>query len=323
MKDFGTLERVDLRTAWANEAKQFTPWVAENLEILGDTINLSLQLEQIEKPVGSFSADILCLDTLTSKLVLIENQIERTDHTHLGQTITYAAGIGASTIIWIAAQFREEHRAAIDWLNEHTDEDFAFFGLEIEVWRIGDSAMAPKFNIVCKPNDWAKSVHAAANNPSRLTETQSSQIEFWTSFVELTQQRQSRIRSNKPAPYNWTGHPIGRSGFVMNSVWSTFNSVTNSFGGEIREELILSTGSAKENYAKLLERRDEIELRLREQGVTEDVNWYNPDNAQLCRIYVRRDADIKDKADWPDQQYWLIARAEIFLTVFGPIVREL
>jgi hypothetical protein len=282
MVSFGNLERVDLRKAWANEAAQFTPWVAENLALLGDAVGLSLELDRTEKPVGSFSADILCRDTLTSRPVLIENQIERTDHTHLGQTITYAAGIAASTVVWVAAQFREEHRAALDWLNEHTDEDLAFFGLEIEVWRIGDSAMAPKFNVVCKPNDWARQVHAAATGPAALTSTQSAQIEFWTEFVELARQRQSPVRSGTPGPYNWVGHPVGRSGVSLNSVWSTYNSVTKSLGGEIREDLVLSTASAKNNYARLLERRDEVEPALREHGVIEDICWYNPESAQLC-----------------------------------------
>ncbi|MCK4538775.1 MAG: DUF4268 domain-containing protein [Candidatus Krumholzibacteria bacterium] len=323
MSDFGDLERVDLREAWANEATQFTPWVAENLALLGDAIGISLELEQTEKPVGSFSADVLCRDTLTSRPVLIENQIERTDHTHLGQTITYAAGIGASTVVWVAAQFREEHRAALDWLNEHTDEDLAFFGLEIEVWRIGASAMAPKFNVVCKPNDWARQVHAAAINPAAFTETQSAQVEFWTKFVEFTHQRQSPLRSGTPGPYNWVGHPVGRSGFVLNSVWSTYNSATNSFCGEIREDLVLSTTSAKENYARLLERKDEVETALREHGVTEEIHWYNPENAQLCRVYVRRDANIENRDDWANQERWLLDRAEAFLAVFGPVIRKL
>lgn len=318
-----SLTGVDLRQAWANEASQFTPWVAENLNLLGDAIGLSLELEQTEKPVGSFSADVLCRDTLTSRLVLIENQIERTDHTHLGQTITYASGIGASTVVWIAAQFREEHRAALAWLNEHTDEDLAFFGLEIEVWRIGDSPMAPKFNVVCKPNDWARQVHAAAGSPATLTPVQSAQLEFWTQFVELTKEAHSAIRSNKPSPYNWTSHPLGRSGFWLSSVWSSWNSETNTAGGELREELVMQSASSKESYAKLLEQRTEVESALAAAGVPEQVHWYNPENAQVCRVYVRRDASLEDRADWPSQQKWLLDRAEAFTRVFAPIVKQL
>lgn len=291
--------------------------------MLGEAIGISLQLEQTEKPIGSFSADVLCTDTLTSRHVLIENQIERTDHGHLGQTITYAAGIGASTVVWIAATFRDEHRAALDWLNEHTDEDLAFFGLEVELWRIGDSLVAPKFNVVCKPNDWARTAHAAAAAPAKQTETQLAQVEFWTQFIDLSKQIQSPVRSANPAPYNWLGHPVGRTGFVLNSNWSTWNSVTNKAGGELREDLILSTATAKENYSRLLAQRDEIESALKAAGADGEIHWYNPENAQLCRIYVRKDADIADRNDWPNQQTWLLKQAEAFLEVFAPIVKQL
>ena len=131
---------------WEGEASDFTPWLAdeENIGLLGETIRVELEVEAQEKNVGPFRADILCKDTVTDNWVLIENQLERTNHTHLGQLLTYAAGLGAVTVVWIAERFTDEHRAALDWLNEITDERFSFFGLEIELWRIGDSPMAPK-----------------------------------------------------------------------------------------------------------------------------------------------------------------------------------
>jgi hypothetical protein len=119
-------------------------------------------LEAQERSVGLFRADILCKETTTDNWVLIENQLERTDHVHLGQLLTYAAGLQAVTIVWIAQYFTEEHRAALDWLNEITDERFNFFGLEIELWRIENSPVAPKFNVVCKPNDWTKKISQSA-----------------------------------------------------------------------------------------------------------------------------------------------------------------
>jgi hypothetical protein len=149
-KPLGRLQKVDLREAWVSEANDFTPWLAqeENLKLLGDTIGIELELESQEKSVGPFRADILCKDTVTDNWVLIENQLERTDHTHLGQLLTYAAGLNAVTIVWIAERFTEEHRATLDWLNERTDEKINVFGLEVELWRIGDSPIAPKFNII-------------------------------------------------------------------------------------------------------------------------------------------------------------------------------
>ena len=156
----GRLTSVDLREIWTSESGDFTPWLAseENLTVLGDTLDLELELEAQEKAVGPFRADILCRDMGSNALVLIENQLERTDHGHLGQLLTYASGLEAATIVWIAGRFNEEHRATLDWLNAITEERFRFFGLEVELWRIGSSLAAPKFNIVSKPNDWSRSV---------------------------------------------------------------------------------------------------------------------------------------------------------------------
>lgn len=143
----GRLEKVDLRTYWKSESHDFTPWLAspQNIQLLAEAIGLELEVEAQEKGVGPFS-DILCKDTTTNDWVLIENQLEPTDHTHLGQLLTYAAGLQATTIVWVSERFTSEHRAALDWLNEITEEKFAFFGIEVELWRIGDSVPAPKLN---------------------------------------------------------------------------------------------------------------------------------------------------------------------------------
>src|SRR5690242_9746546 len=161
----GRLAKVELRDIWASEATSFTPWLAreENLAVLAETLGLELELEAQEKAVGPFRADILCKELGTNSWVLVENQLERTDHCHLGQLLTYASGLEAVTIVWIAARFTEEHRSTLDWLNKITDDSFRFFGLEVELWRIGSSPAAPKFNIVSKPNDWSHSVRKAAD----------------------------------------------------------------------------------------------------------------------------------------------------------------
>lgn len=158
--DLGRLERVALRDIWTTEAQDFTPRLAqpENLAVLSETLNMDLETVGQEESVGPFRADILCRNTLDYSWALIENQLERTDHSHLGQLLTYAAGLQTVTIVWVAATFTDEHRAALDWLNEITDERFRFFGLEVDLWRIGNSPTAPKFNIVAKPNEWTRSV---------------------------------------------------------------------------------------------------------------------------------------------------------------------
>ena len=152
---FGQLKRVDIREIWVHEERDFTPWLAKNLHFLGDAIGLELVLESEEVSVGSFRADILAKDAQTNNWVLIENQLERTDHSHLGQIITYASGLKAATVIWIAERFADEHIAALDWLNSITDDSVRFFGLQIELWTI-DTTMAPRFQVVSRPNSWIK-----------------------------------------------------------------------------------------------------------------------------------------------------------------------
>lgn len=183
--NLGKVEKVDLRDIWETEDKDFTPWLAEdkNISQLGDAIGIELEVESQEKNVGPFRADILARDTASTHYVLIENQLEITDHKHLGQIMTYAAGLDAFSIIWIARIFTEEHRAAIDWLNRITDENINFFGIEIEVIKIGDSIAAPQFKVVAKPNDWTRSVKKAAND-NELSETKIKQREYWTALKE-------------------------------------------------------------------------------------------------------------------------------------------
>ena len=139
--ELSKLKKVELREVWPTEDKNFTPWLAEeeNLSLLGETLGLELELEAQEINVGDFRADILCKNEDDS-WVVIENQFEKTDHDHLGKILTYAAGLDARTVVWIAEEFREEHRAALDRLNETTDERFHYFGIEIKAWKIGDSA---------------------------------------------------------------------------------------------------------------------------------------------------------------------------------------
>lgn len=153
--NLGKLEQVDLREIWIKEHQDFTPWLAENLDVLSDAIGMDLALESQEKSIGIFRADVVAKDLITGDWVLIENQLERTDHGHLGQAIVYAAGLKASTIVWVARQFTDEHLAALDWLNSVTDSDIRFFGIQVELWRINNVA-APKFNVVCRPNSWVK-----------------------------------------------------------------------------------------------------------------------------------------------------------------------
>lgn len=314
------LERVDLRAAWVSEPFDFTPWLAqqENLELLGETIGIELELESREQAVGRFSADILCKDTATGHWVLIENQLERTDHTHLAQLLTYAAGLQAVTIVWIAERFTDEHRAALDWLNERTDDSVRLFGLEIELWRISGSPLAPKFNIVSKPNDWSRTVQLEAAKTAELSETKQLQLQFWTGFREHMEGKKSFVRCQKPLPQAWTNHALGRSGIYLSSVLSTWDWETSSSDPEIRAQVYLDGPSAKQHFAAFYAQKENIENAL---GFP--LTWYNPEDKALCRIYTRQKADVTNSTLWPQQFEWLRTRLEALHKVFSPLVRSL
>lgn len=317
------LEKVDLRTVWKNEASNFTPWLAEeaNLKLLGDTIGIELELEAQEQSVGSFWADIVCKDPATDQRVLIENQLERTDHSHLGQLMTYAAGLDANTVVWIAARFTEEHRAAMDWLNHISGEDFNFFGLEVELWRIGDSAIAPKFNLTCKPNDWSKSLarKTQESQSAELTETKKLQLEFWTAFREYTQDRETPIKPTKAYPQHWMNLSIGRSGAHLSAIASLWDSASNSYEtNEIRVEASFTDKNAKVFFQQLESDKPAIE-----QELGSILTWHNPEEARACRAYIRRDANLSNRDQWPDYHQWLLENLERFRSVFGPRVKNL
>jgi hypothetical protein len=319
-KNLGRLQKVDLREAWTTEWSDFTPWLAqeENLKLLGEAIGIELELESQEKDVGPFRADILCKDTATDDWVLIENQLERTDHAHLGQLMTYAAGLDAVTIVWIAERFTEEHRAALDWLNERTDEKIHLFGLEIELWRIGDSPIAPKFNIISQPNEWSRTVQQAAAGSGDVSEHKQLQLRFWTAFREYMESKGSFVRCQKPGPQHWTNHAIGRSGVHLSSIVSLWNSETNVKGPEIRADLYLDGPNSKQEFAALEKKKQAIEEAL---GCS--LTWHNPENKAACRIFTRQDADFLNEKLWPQQFEWLRQRLEAMHKVFAPIVKNL
>ena len=314
----GRLEKVDLRTAWHGESTHFTPWLAqsENLKLLGDTVEIELEFEAQEKEVGPFRADILCKDTLDGSWVLIENQLERTDHTHLGQLLTYASGLETVTIIWIAQNFAEEHRATLDWLNEITNERFAFFGLEIELWRIGNSAIAPKFNIVSKPNDWSKSVRSSVVKATELSDVKRTQLEFWTAFKEYMDEH-SQIRCPKPAPQPWMNHSIGKSGFGLTSIASTWSSDTQTWDPELRVEFYVSFAEGRKYFGLLEAQKSEIETELGQPLV-----WSAPPEKQTCKAFVRRPTNFLDKSQWSQQHAWLKENLEKFRLAFAARIKQ-
>lgn len=322
MTQLGRLERVPLRDIWKSEASDFTPWLAqpEHIALLGEALGLELEVEAQEKDVGPFRADILCKETGSDAWVLIENQLERTDHTHLGQLLTYAAGLEAVIVVWIAERFTEEHRAALDWLNEIANEKLRCFGLEVELWKIGTSPVAPKFNVVSQPNDWARAVSTTAGALGALSPTRQLQLEYWTAFSRFMEERNATLRTQKPQPAQWTNLALGRSGIHLTAIASTTNpDEAEAATGEIRAEVYVEHPQhAKAWFAQLKADAAAIE---REMG--EPLHWHDPPNARACRIFVRRGADIDNRGDWPAQHAWLKEKLETLARVFGPRARLL
>lgn len=314
-KSLGRLEQVDLRTVWIQEATGFTPWLAQpdNLDLLGQTLGLNLAPESVEAALGSFRADIVCRDTGTDAHVLIENQLERTDHDHLGKLLTYAASLEAVTVVWLAATFRDEHRAALDWLNRITPSDFRFFGVEIELWRIGDSPEAPKFNVVSMPNDWSRSVATSMGTP-RLSETKLRQLEYWAGLQTTLDSQNGPIAGNrKPQPQHWMPYPIGRAEFYLAAVANTRERLA-------RAELYLIGDEAAERLARLEAQRDEIEGELGYPLEWGDQSPTARDRRISCYL---RDIDAEDESDWPRQHQWLAERLNQLHRAFVERIRAL
>lgn len=311
--ELGRLEKLDLRTYWRRESTDFTPWLAqeENIQLLSETIGIELEVQSQEESVGPFSADILCKDTINDHFVLIENQLERTDHTHLGQLMTYAAGLDAVTIIWIAQKFTEEHRAALDWLNRITDDTFTFFGIEIELFKIGNSIPAPMFNIVSKPNDWAKQIKKTTSNQP-ITETKTLQQVYWQGLKDFMETRKSFVRMQNPLPQHWTNIAIGRSNFHLSA---SVNSRDNS----INIWLNIVGTNAKENYDKL----HELSYQNSFIEISPDLIWDRMDGRKMSAVMLKSNGDFTDKIDWNNQFEWFKSYIEKFTKYFKPIILKM
>lgn len=295
----GRLEAVALREAWPHEAINFTPWLAqpENLALLADAVGMVLELEAIEKPVESFSADILARDVLTGRWVLIENQLESTDHSHLGQILTYAAGLDAETVIWIARDFREPHRAAIDYLNRISASEHNFFGVQIELLRIGTSAYAPRFNVVAKPNDWSKSV---ATKASANADTASRQVEwqtYWQAFFVHASAMGFALPNRAAPKEGWCRTAQLKSGDPNASAW------LHRANDRLRA-LIWIQGDRLQLFDSLLSKSAAVE-----DLVGLPVVWDRMENRKSSMIYVERPFDGETMSE-NDEYTWFVTSIE-------------
>ena len=301
MDKLGKMIRItDLRSVWPHEANDFTKWLAqeENLALLSDAIDIDLEFEERESSVGSFNVDIYAKEVGTNRRVIIENQLEDTNHDHLGKLITYASGKGAEVIVWIVKRARDEHRQAIEWLNQHTDSNIGFFLLEIELWQIGDSMKAPRFNVVEKPNDWSKTMKTIEG----LSDTDLLKLEFWTGFNDAMSDNDEfkhHFRARKASPQHWYDLSIGSSAY---HVCLTINTQKQCIGADIYID------DDKELFAQFKIHKDEIANML-----NSEVDWREAKKA--CRICISKDINPKKRENWQKAYSWFLEKAIIYKEV--------
>lgn len=295
MKTLGILEEIkDLRDIWPHEALDFTPWLAkeENMALLADTVGLDITVDEEESPVGDFSVDIFATETGTDRRIIIENQLEDTNHDHLGKLITYASGKSAEIVIWIVKRAREEHKAAIEWLNNHTDDKIGFFLCEIKLYRIGASEPAVKFEIIEKPNDWTKEVKKSNGN---LNSTQQARLEYWTAFNNYAFKNSDfakEFKRRKPGTDHWLSFSIGSSACGM-SILRLQND------GHVAVEFYISND--KDLYHALYSKKETIETDTGFQ-----LDWRELPEKKASRILVEKSVNLTNESEWSEQFDWII-----------------
>lgn len=287
MTNLGTLKEITaLRSIWPHEALNFTPWVAENVDLLADAVGLDITVDETESSVGDFNVDIYASETGTDRKIIIENQLEDTDHDHLGKLITYASGKGADVVIWVVKHAREEHKAAVEWLNNHTDDKIGFFLCEIKLFQIGDSQIAPAFTVVERPNDWTKEIRKTASANS----TQQQRLEYWQAFNDyaFSDANFSRIfNKRKPTTDHWMDFSIGSSACHI---------AVSQIQKRKAVDVELYINDDKELFKSLFAHKDEIE-----KNMEMELEWKELPERKASRILIEKTVDLDDRATWPEQ----------------------
>ncbi len=308
---FGQLKRLDLRSIWSSESRHFTPWLAENIQELGNVLGMDLEITASEAPVGDFAVDLLTRDLGSGSVVVIESQFGPTDHDHLGKLLTYASGLGASAVVWIAESIREEHRQALEWLNQRTDADTMFFAIVLEVLQIDESQPAFNFRLVVFPNKWQKATHGAGvDRPSARGE---AYREYFQKLIDALREKHKFTGARVAQPQNWYTFASGYSGAVYGSSFAQ--------AGRVRVELYIDEGDYDQNK-KLF---DWLEARkgMIEQSFGEKLEWERLDDRRASRVAVYRPGDItSDEATLGEIRSWSIDRLLKFKAVLMPLLKE-
>lgn len=304
----GKLQEVDIRTLWSHEQYDFSEWLskAENLELLNEAIGLTLSEVEKEVYVGAYRCDLVGVDETTGDKVIIENQLEQSNHDHLGKIITYASGLDAKVVVWIVKEAREEHRSAIEWLNNNTSEKLNFFLIEIHAYQIGDSLCAPKFEIVEKPNGFIKNAKTQSGS-GEYNKSQGERIEFWTRFNEVLVERGKPFNMRKPTTDHWYDIAIGTSDAHISL------TLVNK-DGCVGVELYISDN--KDLFDKLYSQKDEIEDQL---GLEPD--WQRLDGKKASRVLYRMPGlNFDDHSNYDQLMNEMIDKAVLFAKVFKKFI---
>lgn len=311
--NLGEIKRVPLRTQWASESRDFTPWLAEeeNILKLGEAIGFELEVENVEVAVGPYSADILAKDIVTGKYVIIENQLCKTDHDHLGKAITYASVLDATAIIWIANDFTEEHKKALDWLNDHTIDDVSFIGVQIELWQIDTSKPALRFNVVSAPTEIVRQ-GARIKAEKGLSENNKIQYSYWTKFRDKLIASKQVPSCQTPRPQYWYDIALGKSGILLSNIASPDRK-------KIGIRVYISNKISDFMYPALLELKSQIETELNQQ-----LEWNpNPENRDKIISFSRDFAFDPDEKKWEDALDWHVQNTIKFRRTFGKLIKEI
>lgn len=311
VEQFGVLRRVDLRLLWPHEALDFTSWLAQNLSFLGDALGLDLELRGQEAAVGSFSLDLLAHDLGRDRAVIIENQLAPTNHDHLGKLLPYAAGHDAGVAVWVAPDFREEHRQALDWLNQRTDLNTEFFGVVVEALQIDESRPAPNFRLVAAPNDWRKAnISADGREPSAKGEAYRA---FFQRLIDRLRTKHNFTGARKAQPVSFYAFSSGTSGITYGFVFG---------GGLARAEAYIDRPNGMWNkwlFDELYAQREDIEAEF-----GDELEWQRLDNRRASRIAHKREGSIDDpKETLEDIEDWAVDMLLRFKRVIGPRVAAL
>ncbi len=312
MKQLGSIKNVDPRDIWANEAQDFTPWLASNLSELTKALGIELELQTSEAPVGDFSLDILAHDLNRDRPVVIENQLTPTDHDHLGKLITYASGYDAATIVWIATEIREEHRQALDWLNLHSDEDTDFFGVIVEVLQIADSSPAVQLRPVAAPNNWRKERVRSSKRDGTTPKGEAYQ-RFFQELIDQLRDEHRFTNARKAQPGNWYSFSSGVSGVTYVANFGR-TGLSAQVYIDFEDEAI-----NKKAFDTLEKQKQQIE-----SDFGEPLQWERLNDKRACRIAVYCDGQIADSPEKLAQLHqWTVERLLTIRRVFGDRLREL